>query len=110
MTVRRIFQLFANGVSPRGIAHRLNDEAVPGPDCRPWLDTTIRGQKEPGTGILNNELYAGELVWNRCSYVKDPSTGRRLARPKPIGGVSVSMRACWAIQSCAMGRWRRSAR
>ncbi|KRE16788.1 hypothetical protein ASE66_09245 [Bosea sp. Root483D1] len=83
-TVRRIFQLFANGVSPRGIAHRLNDEAIPGPDRRPWLDTTIRGQKERGTGILNNELYAGELVWNRCSYVKDPSTGRRLARPNPL--------------------------
>ncbi|WP_186421360.1 recombinase family protein, partial [Bosea sp. CS1GBMeth4] len=82
-TVRRIFQLFANGVSPRGIAHRLNGEAIPGPDRRPWLDTTIRGQKERGTGILNNELYAGELVWNRCSYVKDPSTGRRLARPNP---------------------------
>ncbi|CAH1698312.1 hypothetical protein BOSEA1005_11365 [Hyphomicrobiales bacterium] len=47
------------------------------------IDTTIRGQKERGTGILNNELYAGELVWNRCSYVKDPSTGRRLARPNP---------------------------
>ncbi|MCV9940695.1 recombinase family protein [Boseaceae bacterium BT-24-1] len=80
-TVRKIFQLFANGVSPRGIAHRLNDESVPGPDGRPWLDTTIRGQKERGTGILNNELYAGKLVWNRCSYVKAPSTGRRLARP-----------------------------
>ncbi len=82
-TVQTIFRLFASGVSPRGIAHRLNAEAVPGPDRRPWLDTTIRGQKERGTGILNNELYAGELVWNRCSYVKDPSTGRRLARPNP---------------------------
>lgn len=82
-TVRKIFQLFAAGASPRAIAHRLNDEAVPGPDGRLWLDTTIRGQKERGTGLLNNELYAGELVWNRCSYVKDPSTGRRLARPNP---------------------------
>ena len=80
-TVQTIFRLFVNGVSPRGIAHRLNADRVPGPDNRVWLDTTIRGQKERGTGILNNELYAGELVWNRCSYVKDPSTGRRLARP-----------------------------
>ncbi|MCU4179696.1 recombinase family protein [Bosea sp. BH3] len=82
-TVRKIFQLFAAGVSPRAIAHRLNDEAVPGPEGRPWLDTTIRGQKERGTGLLNNELYAGALVWNRCSYVKDPNSGRRLARPNP---------------------------
>jgi site-specific DNA recombinase len=82
-TVERIFHLFANGVSPRAIARRLNQENVPGPEGRPWQDTTIRGQKERGTGILNNELYIGELVWNRCSYVKDPRTGKRVARPNP---------------------------
>ena len=79
--VRRMFQLFAAGQAPRAIARQLNAEEIPGPDGRPWQDTTIRGQAERGTGILNNELYAGQLVWNRCSYVKDPRTGRRLARP-----------------------------
>ncbi|WP_091136393.1 recombinase family protein [Microvirga guangxiensis] len=81
--VERIFALFAHGVSPRAIARRLNEEHVPGPENRPWQDTTIRGQKERGTGILNNELYIGQLVWNRCSYVKDPRTGKRVARPNP---------------------------
>jgi len=81
--VERIFTLFVHGVSPRAIARRLNEEHVPGPDNRPWQDTTIRGQKERGTGILNNELYIGQLVWNRCSYVKDPRTGKRVARPNP---------------------------
>ena len=81
--VRRIFKMAADGVSPRAIAHRLNAEHVPGPEGRTWRDTTIRGQKERGTGILNNELYIGELVWNRCSYVKDPASGKRLARPNP---------------------------
>lgn len=81
--VRRIFTMFASGISPRAIARRLNEEAVPGPDGRPWQDTTIRGQAERGTGILNNELYIGQLVWNRCSYIKDPRSGRRLARPNP---------------------------
>jgi DNA invertase Pin-like site-specific DNA recombinase len=81
--VRRIFRLFGDGVSPRAIAKTLNAEGVPGPDGRPWQDTTIRGQAERGTGILNNELYTGQLVWNRCSYVKDPRSGRRLARPNP---------------------------
>ena len=57
---------------------------MPGPDGRPWQDTTIRGQKERGTGLLNNELYIGEMVWNRCSYVKDPRTGKRVARPNPV--------------------------
>ena len=75
--------MFAHGVSPRAIARRLNEERVPGPESRPWQDTTIRGQKERGTGILNNELYIGQLVWNRCSYVKDPRTGKRVARPNP---------------------------
>ena len=61
----------------------LNAEAVPGPDGRPWIDTTIRGQVDRGTGILNNTLYIGRLVWNRCSYVKDPRTGKRVARLNP---------------------------
>jgi site-specific DNA recombinase len=81
--VRRIFTEFANGQSPRAIAKRLNAEGIPGPDGRPWGDTTIRGQAERGTGLLNNALYVGQLEWNRCSYVKDPRTGRRVARPNP---------------------------
>ncbi len=81
--VRRIFTDYANGASPRKIAKTLNEENVPGPGGRNWGDTTIRGQVDRGTGILNNDLYVGRLVWNRCSYVKDPKTGKRLARPNP---------------------------
>ena len=81
--VRRIFEDYADGASPRGIAATLNAERVPGPGGREWIDTTIRGQVERGTGVLNNELYIGRLVWNRCSYVRDPNTGKRLARMNP---------------------------
>ena len=81
--VRRIFEDYATGRSPRTIARTLNAEGIPGPGGRPWGDTTIRGQVERGTGILNNALYVGRLEWNRCSYVKDPRTGRRVARPNP---------------------------
>ena len=81
--VRRIFRDFADGLSPRAIAKALNAGKISGPEGRPWRDTTIRGQRDRGTGILNNELYIGRLVWNRCSYVKDPRTGKRLARPNP---------------------------
>ncbi len=81
--IKRIFTLFATGTSPRAIAKQLNAEAVPGPDGRAWRDTTIRGQLDRGTGILNNTLYAGRLEWNRCAYVKDPRTGKRVARPNP---------------------------
>ncbi len=80
-TIRQIFQAYAAGRAPRTIASDLNGAGVPGPGGRAWGDTTIRGQSDRGTGILNNTLYIGQLSWNRCSYVKDPSTGRRVARP-----------------------------
>jgi site-specific DNA recombinase len=35
-TVRRIFRDFANGRSPRAIAHALNKESVPGPSSVGW--------------------------------------------------------------------------
>ena len=82
--VRRIFRDYAAGKAPRTIAAELNKEGIPGPGGRPWGDTTIRGQADRGTGVLNNTLYMGQLVWNRCSYVKDPSTGKRVARPNPM--------------------------
>jgi site-specific DNA recombinase len=81
--VRRIFELFAAGVSPRRIPKQLNDEGVPGPGGREWRDTTIRGQHARGTGLLNNRGYTGCVVWNQCSYVKDPRTGKDVARPNP---------------------------
>jgi DNA invertase Pin-like site-specific DNA recombinase len=78
--VRRIFRAYAGRKSARIIARELNQEGVPGPHGRPWIDTTIRGQEDRGTGLINNTLYIGQLSWNRCSYVKDPRTGKRVAR------------------------------
>jgi len=81
--VRGIFAEFAAGKSPRGIAHRLNSERVAGPQGKKWGPSTIYGNWRRGTGVLNNELYIGKLVWNRQSYIKDPATGKRQARPNP---------------------------
>src|SRR3546814_6194345 len=75
--------LFAAGKSPRAIATDLNSEGIPGPLARAWGDTSIRGHVCRGTGILNNELYAGVLVWNRLRYVKNPATGKRVSRINP---------------------------
>jgi site-specific DNA recombinase len=83
LVVRRIFEAFAAGKSPRAIAHELNAEGVAGPGGRPWGDTTIRGHALRRTGLLHNELYIGKLVWNKQRYVKDPLTGKRLARLNP---------------------------
>jgi site-specific DNA recombinase len=81
--VRRIFTEFAAGRSPKAIARRLNDDAIPGPRGILWRDTAIRGHRRRGTGLLNNELYIGRLVWNRLRYVKDPASGRRVSRLNP---------------------------
>ena len=78
--VRRILEEYAAGRSPRKIAMQLNKEGIPGPFGRPWRDTAIRGHITRGTGILNNELYIGRLVWNRQRFVKDPASGRRRSR------------------------------
>ena len=56
---------------------------MPGPRGILWRDTAIRGHRQRGTGILNNELYIGRLIWNRQRYVKDPASGRRVSRPNP---------------------------
>jgi site-specific DNA recombinase len=81
VVVRRIFREFAAGKSPRAIATDLNRDDIPGPFGRNWGDTTIRGHACRGNGIVNNELYAGVLVWNRQRFIKDPNTGKRVSRP-----------------------------
>jgi site-specific DNA recombinase len=81
--IRRIFDEFAVGRSPRAIAQTLNKEGIPGPSGRSWGASTIYGNWQRGTGILNNELYVGRLVWNRQQFIKDPTSGRRQARPNP---------------------------
>jgi DNA invertase Pin-like site-specific DNA recombinase len=81
--IRRIFADYDSGLSSRTIAMALNREGVPGPMGREWGPSTIHGNRERGTGILNNELYIGRLVWNRLRYVKDPDTGRRVSRLNP---------------------------
>jgi site-specific DNA recombinase len=81
--VERMFREFVAGVSPKQIAKNLNRERVPGPFGGPWSPSTIYGNAKRGTGILNNELYVGRLVWNRLRYVKNPDTGKRVSRLNP---------------------------
>ena len=93
--VRRIFRLFADGRSPRGIARALNAEGVPGPDGRPWQDTTIRGQAERGTGILNNELYVAG--WSGTAAPTSRTRARAggwRGRTRPSGGSGSRCRSC----------------
>ena len=81
--VERIFRDFIAGISPKQIAKNLNREGIAGPFGGPWSPSTIYGNAKRGTGILNNELYVGRLVWNRLRYVKNPDTGKRVSRLNP---------------------------
>ena len=81
--VRQIFLAYNTGKSPRAIARELNRQHLPGPEGSEWGHSTIRGNPARGTGILNNELYIGRLVWNRLRYIKDPDSGKRVSRPNP---------------------------
>ena len=78
--IRRILHDYADGLSPRTIAAALNQEGVKSPRDKNWAASTINGNRRRGTGILNNELYVGILVWNRQNYGKNPATGNRVSR------------------------------
>jgi len=84
--VQRIFTEYDRGRSARAIAIGLNRDGIPAPRSGGkgkgiWSFSTISGNWKRGTGILNNELYVGKLVWNRQRFVKDPDSGKRQARP-----------------------------
>jgi hypothetical protein len=52
-------------------------------DTKSGRYSLLNGNWQRGTGILNNELYVGRLVWNRQQFIKDPDSGRRQARLNP---------------------------
>ena len=81
--IQRIYSLYAAGESAADITSMLNREGVPGPRGRRWGSTTINGNRARRTGILNNDLYRGRIIYGRQEYVRHPDTGKRQARPLP---------------------------
>jgi site-specific DNA recombinase len=80
--VKRIFEMFASGVSLKKIAKTLNSECVQPPRSKSknrgtWCPSAIRA-------MLKRELYKGEHVWNRSKFVKVPGTNKRRSRPRPV--------------------------
>lgn len=80
--VRRIFDLFASGLSLQKVAQTLNSELIPPPRSKSpsknaaWCYTAIRE-------MLKRPLYVGERVWNRSVFQKVPGTNQRRSRPRP---------------------------
>lgn len=81
--VKRIFEAYADGVSPRKIADSLNRDGVPSPRGGAWNASTINGNVARGQGILLNERYAGRVVWNKRKNFKNPRTGKQVRRDNP---------------------------
>jgi DNA invertase Pin-like site-specific DNA recombinase len=86
--VRRIFTEYDRGLSARSIAIGLNRDGIAPPrsggkGSGTWSFSTISGNWARGTGILNNSLYIGQLVWNRQHFIKNPDSGKRQARMNP---------------------------
>jgi hypothetical protein len=81
--VRRIFRKCATGRGPLAIARDLNREGVPGPTGRHWNPSALLGSPKRRNGILNNELYIGQIVYNRQRFLKHPATGRHISRENP---------------------------
>jgi site-specific DNA recombinase len=84
--VRRIFEDYAGGTSPRAIAAALNREGVPSPGSTwkrrerrqlGWMASAVAGDARRGVGILNNELYIGRVIWNRFKWVRSASDSSR---------------------------------
>ena len=79
--VREIYGRYLAGESIKGIATDLNKRGVSTNRGNRWNVSTIRGHQGRGTGILQNPIYKGVMIWNRFKWIKHPVTGRRNRRP-----------------------------
>jgi site-specific DNA recombinase len=48
-----------------------------------WTASTLNGSLKRHNGVIQNDLYAGRIVWNKVRMIKDPDTGKRVSRPNP---------------------------
>jgi site-specific DNA recombinase len=111
--VREIFDLWVSGASLKESAAELNRRDIPAPGATwtrerrarhgRWLSSCIRA-------MLQNDRYAGRLIYNRSQWVKDPDSGlrKRLERPESewiVRQIEPLIDAeTWAM---AQGRFRR---
>ena len=81
--VRWIYTRYAEGWSCQRIAADLNQRAIPSGRGSTWAVSALYGSPNKGSGVLNNELYIGRVIWNRSQWVKDPDTGKRTRMDRP---------------------------
>lgn len=84
--VRRIWEMFADGLGQKVIARTLNDEGVPAPK---------KGGRWPGKtihGILNQQKYVGIWPYRTTKVVKNPFTDKLTQQKRPKSEWLVSER------------------
>lgn len=92
--VREVFQRFVDGETLKGLASDLNRRGIPSPGAEWKQRASPRGKWLVSTlhSLLQNERYAGRVVWNRSRWVKDPDTGIRHRHERPESE--------WIVQAC----------
>jgi site-specific DNA recombinase len=82
-TIRRIYDMFAGGLSIHRIETILNEENVPAAR-RPRIgDLPSAWNSNLINRILRNEKYIGINTWNKTKQYTDPDTGKIDIRKKP---------------------------
>jgi site-specific DNA recombinase len=81
--VRWIYTRYAEGWSCQRIASDLNARGVRTGRGGTWAVSALYGSPAKGSGLLNNELYVGRVIWNRSQWVKDPDSGKRTRMERP---------------------------
>lgn len=74
--VRRIFREYADGRLLPEIIEGLNGDRIPAPGGGVWKRTALAGSPKKAEGVLRNESYLGDLVYNRSRIVRNPITGK----------------------------------
>ncbi|OBV10981.1 Recombinase [Erythrobacter dokdonensis DSW-74] len=95
--LRRIYQEYADGMSPNQIARRLNNENVVGPRNGVWKANSISGDHKRKNGILQNRMYIGDLIYGRSRKVRDPKTRKTLIKPVPEEEWTICHSEHWRI-------------
>ena len=79
--IRKLFRLYADGLSIKSVTKQLNREHVQSPRPRPgreqsWAPSSVRH-------ILQNERYRGVVTYGRTKKIRNPHTGKRVYRHQP---------------------------
>ena len=81
--MRRIYREYADGRSLPQIIEGLNRDDIPAAAGGLWKRTALAGSPKKREGVLLNEAYIGNLVYNRTRVVRDPVTNKKRFVPNP---------------------------